>query len=261
MVYSSKVDYNKSNSPHTAKCSAVCNTYRNFGHNGPSLRGNTTRWLTRIVVTMRICLPCIALSFLAILSHSFKLPRCISARRRKLCYPGSNLVLDMAQTEGIRGAPIVLARSYNVALGVLAASALSVTLVHNLFIAGALGLFGLFLFVQTGKIRFVFDDEALEVLVAKPASKGDGELEIAGEKLERSRDNFAVGGRNRWNYTAVTDWFFIPSRNFPVLMYFKEVQTPGSTDNGRNGQIHFFPVVMDSQQLEEQMVTRVGRTR
>ncbi|CAM9753938.1 unnamed protein product, partial [Heterosigma akashiwo] len=42
------------------------------------------------------------------------------------------------------------------------------------------------------------------------------------EDLEDSRDNFAVGGKNRWKYDTFTHWQFYPSEEFPILVYFKE---------------------------------------
>mmetsp|Transcript_24121 Transcript_24121/g.40261 ORF Transcript_24121/g.40261 Transcript_24121/m.40261 type:complete len:115 (+) Transcript_24121:333-677(+) len=101
-------------------------------------------------------------------------------------------------------------------------------------------LIGAFLGSQTTKIRFVFDDEAFEVKV----QKGDA------EDLEDSRDNFAVGGKNRWKYDTFTHWQFYPSEEFPILVYFKETQT------SPEGQIHFFPVLADGKMLRDTMVAK-----
>ncbi len=72
------------------------------------------------------------------------------------------------------------------------------------------------------------------------------------QTLEKSRDNFAVGGKNRWAYNTFTKWSFIPSRELPILMYFKETQT------SPKGQIHFFPVIMNAKILNDVMVERIG---
>jgi Protein of unknown function (DUF3119) len=81
---------------------------------------------------------------------------------------------------------------------------------------------------KTGKINFVFDEEAFEIM----SSNGyNGKLEI-------SADNVIVGGRNRWKYSSVVNWFFIPSDKFPVLLYFRETQTKP------DGQAHLFPVIV-----------------
>jgi hypothetical protein len=80
-------------------------------------------------------------------------------------------------------------------------------------------------------------------------------MEVCVEKnqsLEKTRENFAVGGRNRWRYDSFQDWYFLPSKEFPVLMYFYENQT------SEKGQIHFFPVIMNSQQLYDTMKERIG---
>uniref|UniRef100_A0A0E0L2B1 TPM domain-containing protein n=1 Tax=Oryza punctata TaxID=4537 RepID=A0A0E0L2B1_ORYPU len=54
----------------------------------------------------------------------------------------------------------------------------------NLLAAAPVGLLGCLLLLQTTRVRFVFDDEALEVKV--------------GDQLEESGENVFVGGKNRW---------------------------------------------------------------
>ena len=61
---------------------------------------------------------------------------------------------------------------------------------------------------QASRVQFVFDDEALEVLIK---SKDD--------KAEESENKF-VGGQNRWSYDAFSNWEFW-WKKFPVLVYFK----------------------------------------
>ncbi|PKI75747.1 hypothetical protein CRG98_003890 [Punica granatum] len=74
----------------------------------------------------------------------------------------------------------------------------------------------------TTRVRFVFDDEALEVKI--------------GEQLQESGENVFVGGKNRWKYSTFVNWeLWWP--NFPILVYFKETQTKPE------GQVHFFPVI------------------
>lgn len=137
--------------------------------------------------------------------------------------------------------PIVIRPSYNVPIGSAAISALSLA-THSYLPGAFFGLIGALLFVQTGRVRFQFDDEALEVKV----SKGEQALQDSGE-------NFAVGGKNRWAYDSVTKWFFIPSPAFPVLVYFTERQTDPAKD-----QLHLFPVIMDGKQLFETMQSKIG---
>ncbi|RVX11202.1 hypothetical protein CK203_013228 [Vitis vinifera] len=96
---------------------------------------------------------------------------------------------------------------------------------NNLLPAAPVGLLGLLLLVQTSRVRFVFDNEALEVKV--------------GEQLQESGENVFVGGKNRWKYSTFVNWeLWWP--NFPILVYFKETQTRPE------GQVHFFPVIFVS---------------
>ncbi|KAK9947567.1 hypothetical protein M0R45_003185 [Rubus argutus] len=108
---------------------------------------------------------------------------------------------------------------------------------NNLLPAAPVGLLGLLLLFQTTRVRFVFDEEALEVKV--------------GDELENSGENVFVGGKNRWKYSSFVNWeLWWP--NFPILVYFKEKQTKPE------GQVHFFPVIFNGKQLYDVMVERAG---
>uniref|UniRef100_A0A803LHB1 DUF3119 family protein n=1 Tax=Chenopodium quinoa TaxID=63459 RepID=A0A803LHB1_CHEQI len=97
-----------------------------------------------------------------------------------------------------------------------------------------------FLEFQATRVRFVFDDEALEVKV--------------GSELQESGENVFVGGKNRWKYSSFVNWeFWWP--NFPILVYFKETQTKPE------GQIHFFPIIFNGKQLYDVMVERAGPSK
>eukprot|EP00262_Sarcandra_glabra_P002244 TRINITY_DN1250_c0_g1_i1.p1 TRINITY_DN1250_c0_g1~~TRINITY_DN1250_c0_g1_i1.p1 ORF type:complete len:213 (-),score=24.26 TRINITY_DN1250_c0_g1_i1:209-847(-) len=110
----------------------------------------------------------------------------------------------------------------------------------NLLPAATVGLLGLLLLFQTTRVRFVFDEEALEVKV--------------GEQLQESGENVFVGGKNRWKYSTFVNWeFWWP--NFPILVYFKETQTKPE------GQIHFFPIIFNGKQLYDVMVERAGPSK
>ncbi|KAH9623929.1 hypothetical protein KSS87_010517 [Heliosperma pusillum] len=110
----------------------------------------------------------------------------------------------------------------------------------NLIAAVPVGLLGLLLLVQATRVRFVFDDEALEVKV--------------GSELQESGENVFVGGKNRWKYSSFVNWeFWWP--NFPILVYFKETQTKPE------GQIHFFPIIFNGKQLYDTMVERAGPSK
>ncbi|XP_052180366.1 uncharacterized protein LOC127793716 [Diospyros lotus] len=108
---------------------------------------------------------------------------------------------------------------------------------ENLLPAVPVGLLGLLLLFQTTRVRFVFDNEALEVKI--------------GDQLKESGENVFVGGQNRWKYSTFVNWeLWWP--NFPILVYFKETQTKPE------GQIHFFPVIFNGKQLYDVMVERAG---
>ncbi|KAK1312549.1 hypothetical protein QJS10_CPA07g00689 [Acorus calamus] len=110
----------------------------------------------------------------------------------------------------------------------------------NLLLSAPCGLLGLLLLFQTTRVRFVFDDEALEVKV--------------GDQLEESGENVFVGGKNRWKYSTFINWeLWWP--NFPILVYFKEAQTKPE------GQVHFFPVIFNGKQLYDVMVERAGPSK
>lgn len=110
----------------------------------------------------------------------------------------------------------------------------------NLLAAAPVGLLGLLLLFQTTRVRFVFDDDALEVKV--------------GQELEDSGENVFVGGKNRWKYSSFVNWeLWWPS--FPILVYFKETQTKPE------GQVHFFPVIFNGKQLYDVMVERAGPSK
>eukprot|EP00611_Tribonema_gayanum_P018435 TRINITY_DN3154_c0_g1_i1.p1 TRINITY_DN3154_c0_g1~~TRINITY_DN3154_c0_g1_i1.p1 ORF type:complete len:197 (-),score=53.99 TRINITY_DN3154_c0_g1_i1:141-731(-) len=99
---------------------------------------------------------------------------------------------------------------------------------------------GALLGLQATRVRFEFDAESMEVKI--DAGKGD---------LADSGENFAVGGQNRWAYDTWTNWEVYPSEALPVLMYFKETQT------SPEGQIHFFPFIMNPGQLLKEVRARV----
>jgi|LauGreStaDraftv2_3_1035109.scaffolds.fasta_scaffold59474_1 hypothetical protein len=135
----------------------------------------------------------------------------------------------------------VIDSNYNVALGFTGLGVAS-CFTGNLLVGLPSAALGALLFKQTGRVRFVFDSEAMEVKV----NKGNEELTNSGE-------NFAVGGRNRWSYKTFTRWGMVPSKEFPVFMYFYETQTDKDKE-----QFHLFPVIMDGKMLYNAMVEKVG---
>jgi len=95
------------------------------------------------------------------------------------------------------------------------------------FHAYAAGLFA----VQATRLRVIFDKDSFEFKKVVSA--------VGPTKLKDAGANFVVGGKNRWAYKSFVNWDFYPSYNFPLLVYFKETQTPKK--DGSVGQIHFFP--------------------
>mmetsp|Transcript_29789 Transcript_29789/g.88413 ORF Transcript_29789/g.88413 Transcript_29789/m.88413 type:complete len:145 (-) Transcript_29789:1298-1732(-) len=113
-------------------------------------------------------------------------------------------------------------------------------------------LFSSFLVVQTLRLRFVFDETAFEL------------KEVDSSGLVDSGENVIVGGQNRWTYDSFVNWDFFPNVDIPILVYFKETQTPqdkweegpGQLDKVGGGQVHFFPAIANCKQLEEQFQIR-----
>ena len=151
---------------------------------------------------------------------------------------------------------VVVDPDYNVSIGFAAYGVFLVAIFQASLLGVVLGgltlLFASFLVVQTNRLRFVFDDTSFEL-----KSGLSGELTDTGE-------NVVVGGANRWTYTSFKNWDFLPSKSFPILVYFKETQTPesqwnegpGQFDKVGGGQIHFFPAIARVDQLEEQFRLR-----
>ncbi|KAI8022267.1 hypothetical protein LOK49_LG03G01519 [Camellia lanceoleosa] len=159
--------------------------------------------------------------------------RDISIRR------GSTGILASAVGKKVKKETVIPDPDYRIPI-VLLGFAGGLVYTNNLLPAAPVGLLGLLLLVQTTRVRFVFDNEALEVKV--------------GEQLEESGENVFVGGKNRWKYSTFVNWeLWWP--NFPVLVYFKETQTKPE------GQVHFFPVIFDGKQLYDVMVERAGPSK
>ena len=106
--------------------------------------------------------------------------------------------------------------SYNLALGSVDRRFLQCRLPLKskvgAFVAGIpLALFGLFIAFQTTTLRFTFDDDSFALVKSDLSSTGE---------------NVVVGGENDWAYKKFVNYDFFPSESFPILVYFKETQTP-----------------------------------
>ena len=122
---------------------------------------------------------------------------------------------------------------------------------------GALcAVFGLFIAFQTTTLRFTFDETSFALVKADGSSTGE---------------NVVVGGENVWRYDEFVNWDFFPSESFPILVYFKETQTPeqfwnvgpGEQANSpealargaKPGQVHFFPAIARVDELKASFKT------
>ena len=133
-------------------------------------------------------------------------------------------------------------------------------------------LLGILFLVQSFRIRFVFtEDNQFELkTVQSPTSA----------TLKDSGENVIVGGANIWDCNTIVNYDFFPRSMMdlpffeqPVLIYFKETQTPASTwnegpgkiandptkvANGNviPGQVHFFPAICNAKQIEREFQKR-----
>ena len=103
--------------------------------------------------------------------------------------------------------------------------------------------FGAFLFFQTTALRFEFTEDAFSLINVSSGKAGD---------------NVVVGGTNSWKTSTFSNWAFLPSEKFPILVYFRETQTPEADRvdapivvDDAPGQAHFFPAISNVQRLKE----------
>ena len=107
-------------------------------------------------------------------------------------------------------------------------------------------IISLFFAFQTTTLRFGFDDDSFSLVKSN------------GEPLQ---ENVVVGGENKWKYTSFTNYDYLPSSKFPILVYFRETQTPIANreeidvaalqvDN-LEGQVHYFPAIANTKQLTD----------
>lgn len=83
-------------------------------------------------------------------------------------------------------------------------------------------LFATLLWVQTRRVRCVFENDSFEFYNIKgPKLDLDN-----GAKLVQKPDNYVSGTINRWKYDTIINYGFFPSLDFPVICYFKETETP-----------------------------------
>lgn len=150
----------------------------------------------------------------------------------------------------LKALPELIAPSYNLAAGSAALGVLSgiiggTKLPGSKIFKGtavALILFGGFIDYQKNNLRFQFDETNFSLVKADRSKIGE---------------NIVVGGENSWKYDSFVNWDFLPSEDFPILVYFKETQTPKEkwvqapiVVDDLPGQAHFFPVIANVKQLK-----------
>ncbi|KAL8057122.1 hypothetical protein ABFX02_04G163900 [Erythranthe guttata] len=173
-----------------------------------------------------------------LLSGKFMYRFSLSTRNSGIA-PRRRAVVSSALGKGVKKRTIIPEPDYRIPIVLLGMSG-GFVYTDNLAAAAPFGLLGLLLLVQATRVRFVFDENFLEVKV--------------GDELQDSGENAFVGGKNRWKYSTFVNWeLWWPS--FPILVYFKETQTKPE------GQIHFFPVIFNGEQLYNAMKEKCGPSK
>jgi Protein of unknown function (DUF3119) len=153
------------------------------------------------------------------------------------------------QTLQMMDLPLMVDSSYNLAAGCVIGTACGVLEnfkgpTGKLFGGGAIAftVFAAFIAFQTTTLRFQFDDTSFSLVKADGQSNGK---------------NIVVGGENSWKYNTFVNYDFLPSEEFPILVYFKETQTPKENwvevpivVDKAAGQGHFFPAIANTAQLK-----------
>jgi len=136
---------------------------------------------------------------------------------------------------------------------------------YDLTLGPFLTAFGMILFVQAMRLRFVLDDEAMELKESKIWSGTD--------ELRPSKSNYVVGGSQRWKLSSIVNYDVFPKWPVPVLFYFKETTSPKAKWNMNKiartanapkkldrgvapGLAHFMPVIVDHEVLFKELAKR-----
>jgi hypothetical protein len=126
-------------------------------------------------------------------------------------------------------------------------------------------LFAALLWVQTRRVRCVFEKDAFEFYNIKGPH-----LDLdKGAWLQEKPANYVAGTPNRWKYDKIINYGFFPSLEFPVICYFKETETPveqwnkwfAAFDSYGLGQPHFFPGIVDVHEFKRQMELRGAKQK
>jgi len=162
----------------------------------------------------------------------------------------STNVLGEISRIGVPNYSLLVDSNYNLAAGCAVISTIFGILENSkgpaakVFGAGSIAFiaFAAFLTFQTTTLRFQFDSSSFSLVKSDGSSNGK---------------NIVVGGENSWKYSSFQNYAFLPNEEFPILVYFRETQTPEKNweevpikiDNAK-GQVHFFPAIANTQQLK-----------
>lgn len=130
----------------------------------------------------------------------------------------------------------------------------------GIFGAGFHIVFAALLWVQSARVRLVFEKDSFEFYNVKGPRCDLNK----GAKLVKKPSNYVAGTVNRWEYDKVINYGFFPSLEFPVICYFKETQTPqekwdqwfAAFDSYGRGQPHFFPGICNAYQIKKEFEKR-----
>jgi len=81
--------------------------------------------------------------------------------------------------------------------------------------------------MQAYRLRFIVTKDGQFKIKNVNSDPGSGTFKKAGKaELEDWGENYVVGGKNSWKLNKFINYEFFPNEYFPVLVYFKETQTP-----------------------------------
>lgn len=168
-----------------------------------------------------------------------------------------------ALAESKSGDTVIIGSSFRLSLQFLAAGLVLDTIPYiQLTLGPFITLLGALFFVQTLRLRFVCEPDNF-ALQESTIWTGD-------EKERDTGENIVVGGKNRWAYKKFVNYDSFPKGwldqpQGPILVYFKETQTPSDKWNegpgkdanspdaiangAKPGQVHFFPALCDTKAL------------
>lgn len=133
------------------------------------------------------------------------------------------------------------------------------------FIGSQFALFGAICALQAYRLRFIVTKDGYFTIKNVSSEPGSGTFKKSGKaELEDWGENYVVGGKNRWALKKFINYKFFPNEFFPVLVYFKEVQTSkdkwdmgiGVLDKRGNGQMHWFPAICNCLELRDEWQKR-----